>query len=135
MKKLASILGVILLLTVMSCETTTDDPPAPVEDYTIKYSVVSTGDVVVDTIMYMDKDGVEQYVFGQINFEHSFVAPSNNYSGKFYISGKIINGSCKYDLSVLDKDGGIISLKGSESSSTSEYNFSYNAIISNTSTK
>lgn len=110
MKNLAFIVVATIFLSSLSCSTSSDDPPAPdpVVDYTIKYSVVSTGDnVVVDTIMYMDADGVEKYVFGEKNFEHSFVKPSNNYHAKFYISGKVTNGSCEYGLLILDKDNQI----------------------------
>ncbi len=109
MKNLAFIVVATILLSSLSCSTSSDDPtPDPVVDYTIKYSVVSTGDnVVVDTIMYMDADGVEKYVFGEKNFEHSFVKLSNNYHAKFYISGKVTNGSCEYGLLILDKDNNI----------------------------
>jgi hypothetical protein len=125
MKKLAFIFVATLLLGWTACDNSSDDPPTPVEDYTVKYSVVSTGSVNMDTIKYMDADGTEKYLLGEANFEHSFVQPSNNYHGKIYISGTIENGSCNYSLTVQNKDGGIISYNGKENSATSPYSFQW----------
>ena len=127
MKKLIFILVATILLSSLSCSTSSDDPtPDPVVDYTIKYSVVSTGDVVVDTIMYMDADGTEKYVLDEKDFEHSFVKPSNNYHAKFYISGKTINGTCSYGLYILDKDESSVYTDNNESGTTN-VNFTFSS--------
>ena len=125
MRRLSIFLGVIALLTIMSCKTTNNDNPTPTEDYTIKYSVASTGNVVIDTIMYMDVDGVEKYELGKTNFEHSFVQPSTNYHAKLYISGTVEDGSCDYSCLVENKDGGIVSIRSSGTSSTSPSSFKW----------
>lgn len=130
MKKLAFIIVAALLLGSMSCDNSTDDPPTPVVDYTIKYSVVSTGDVVMDTIMYLDADGVEKYVLGEKNFAHSFVKPSTNYHGKMYVSGDVVNGKCAYSLLVEQKDGSYAQMNIDSTSSTISISFKWSAEFS-----
>jgi hypothetical protein len=125
MKKLTLIFLATILIGMVSCTKSDDDPPVTITDYTIKYSVISTGNVVMDTIKYMDVDGVEKYKIGEANFEHSFVQPSTNYHGKIYISGTIEDGSCNYLLTVEDKDGGIIEIKENGGSSTSSSSFKW----------
>ena len=126
MKKLAFILVATILLGSLSCtKSSTDDPPIPTPNYTIKYSVVSTGSVVMDTIKCMNSDGSYVYVLNEDHFELSFVQPSNNYHGDMYVSGTVENGSCTYSLSILDEDGGIIDIKDSGTSSTSSSSFKW----------
>ena len=42
-----------------------------------------------------------------------------------YVSGTVENGSCTYSLSILDEDGGIVSIKDNETSSTSSTSFKW----------
>lgn len=113
-----------MILGFISCTKSNDDPP-PTPNYTIKYSVVSTGDVDMDTIKYMDIDGTEKYLVGESNFEHTFVQPATNYKAKIYISGEIINGSCNYYLSITDEDGVIQHIKDDEQTSTLPISFKW----------
>lgn len=124
MKKIVFILVATFLLGVLSCsKSTTDDPPPVIPNYTIKYSVVSTGSVNMDTIKCMNSDGSYIYVLNEDHFELSFVQPSTNYHGDMYVSGTIENGSCTYSLTILDEDGGIVSIKDDEISTTSSTSF------------
>jgi len=125
MKKLAFILVATILLGSLSCtKSSTDDPPQT-PNYTIKYSVVSTGSVNMDTIKCMDNDGSYIYVLNEDHFELSFVQPSTNYHGDMYVSGTIENGSCTYSLTILDEDGGIVSIKDDGTSSSSPSYFQW----------
>ncbi len=126
MKNLVFAIVASMLLLSVSCSKSTTDPPAPVNNYTIKYSAESTGNVLLDTIMYLDENGSEQYKYNLQKFDLSFEQPSNNYHGKILIKGKIINGSCNYGLYIMDKDGGIVQVKsdGTSSSITSYFQFS-----------
>lgn len=126
MKKLTFIFAATLLLGVLSCtKSTSDDPPPVIPDYTIKYSVVSTGNVIMDTIKYMDVAGIEKLELGKVNFEHSFVQPSTNYHGKIYLHGTIESGSSNYSLTVEDEDGNIIDIKENGTSATSSASFKW----------
>ncbi|MAE07959.1 MAG: hypothetical protein CL661_04270 [Bacteroidetes bacterium] len=129
MKKLVYILVAVIILGSISCKKSNDDSPPPTPNYTIKYSVVSTGDVEMDTIKYMDSDGIEKYLLGESNFEHTFVQPATNYHGKIYISGEIINGSCNYYLSITDEDGDIQDIKDGGKSSNLPLSFKWWAEI------
>jgi len=125
MKKLAFILVAIMLLGSVSCDNSSDDPPTPTPNYTIKYSVVSTDSVNMDTIKCMNNDGSYIYVLNEDHFDLSFVQPSTNYHGDMYVSGTVENGSCTYSLSILDEDGGIVSIKDNGTSATSSTSFKW----------
>lgn len=133
MKKLAYLLIIVIILGSISCKkSNNDDPPTPTPKYTIKYSVVSTGNVEMDTIKYMDIEGTEKYLTGESNFEHTFVQPSTNYHAYLYVSGEIIDGSCNYHLRILDEDGGIVHMKEDGHTSTQPYTFKWWAESSKT---
>ena len=118
MKNLAFIFAATLFLGVLSCTKTIKDPPPPVDNYTIKYSVVSVDSVDMDTIECMDIDGSYIYVIDENHFELSFVHPSTNYHGDMYISGTVIDVSCNYSLIVEAEDGSIVHIKENATSST-----------------
>jgi len=123
MKKLVIILIAFIMLGSLSCKKTTDTP-ADVT-YTVKYSVVSIGDVVVDTIIYLNSAGVEETLVNQNQFSHSFESV-NSYHGKLHLSGKTNNGSCDYGLQILEV-GEIIKDNSSGSQSTVPVVFSFSA--------
>ncbi len=83
MKKLA--FAFLAIITVISFSCKKSDTPDPSENvtYTVKYSVVSTGDVTVDTIIYLNSNGVEETLLNQNQFSHSFNS-ENSYHGKLY---------------------------------------------------
>ena len=111
MKNITLILIAAIFFATTSCNKSSDDNP-DVTNYTIKYSFVSTGNVTVDTIAYVDVNGEEKYVFGETQFSHSFTQPSNNYKAKFYVSlVNSDNGSCNYSNSVDNEEGLSVSLK------------------------
>jgi len=127
MKYLFTILLATAVIFNFSCKKDSDDP---VEDYSIKYTVVSNDSVKMDTIMYLDADGVEKYLFGEGNLTHSFTQPSNNYHAKLYVSGNTGNiGSSNYSVQVLDQDSGVVDLKESSTSGT-DINFTWTGEVS-----
>ena len=133
MKKLAFVLLSAIVFTSIHCnKTTTDDPPTPTEgDYTIKYTVVSTGDVIVDTIIYLDSDGTEKTLLDQKQFDHSFVQPANNYHGKLHLSGTTNNnGKCSYSLEIIEKDGAMANVDADISQTPSLTHFSFSSEFS-----
>lgn len=114
MKNIAILTVAILVLSIISCKKSSDDPTP--EDYNISYTVSSTNEVVMDTIMYMDESGNKKYLFGEANFTNSFVQPSNNYHALLFVSGSIGNiGNCEYSVKILDKDGNIVRSEKSNS--------------------
>lgn len=127
MKKLLVILIVFIVLGSLSCKKTETDPPADVT-YTVKYSIASTGDVVVDTIIYLNASGVEETLVNQNQFSHSFESV-NVYHGKLHVSGNTNNGSCDYGLQILEGEG-IIKDNSSGSQSTVPVSFSFSAEFS-----
>ena len=111
MRNITLILVAIIFMAVTSCNKSSDDN-SDVTNYTINYSLVSTGNVTIDTIAYVDVNGEEKYVFGETQFSHSFTQPSNNYKAKFYVSGSNgDNGSCNYSSSVDNEEGLSVALK------------------------
>lgn len=122
MKKISFILVAFIILCSVSCKKSTTDTPVDVT-YTVKYSVVSTGNVTVDTIIYMNYSGVEETLLGQARFTHSFES-ENGYHGKLYVSGTTVNGSCSYGLIVLT-DGGIYYIDSTSTSSSQPLHFHY----------
>lgn len=106
MKQITTIILAILVTLTFSCTKDSDDTD-PVENYTIKYEIVSTGDVIMDTIKYLDVNGTTQYLIGEGNLSHSFTQPSNNYHALLYASGSVVSvGSCTYSIQVIDENGG-----------------------------
>lgn len=117
MKKLINLFLAIMVIATISCNKSDDD--THVENYTIQYSVTSSTPVEMDTIMYMDVNGTEQYLIGEGSFTHSFTQPSNNYHGKLYVSGNSgNNGSSDYSLEILDENSSIITVKESGTEGT-----------------
>lgn len=122
------------LLSIVSCSTTSDDnPPTPVVDYTIKYSVSSTSNVAIDTIIYLDKDGVEKSAPSNSNFELSFVQKSNNYHAKLYVKGEIVNGTCNISTEVIQPDSSFAGINAKEYSFPT--NFTYESEFKNSESK
>ncbi len=101
----------------VSCSDSDPDDPEPVVNYTIEYTVVSTGDVTVDTIKYINVDGEFVYVLGETQFNHSFTQPSNNYHAEFYISGAIgDSGNCSFAVKVIEPDSSYADIDSDEAS-------------------
>lgn len=125
MKKLVYIFLATIVLCWVSCEKSDSDNPDEDVTYTVKYSVVSTGDVVVDTIIYLNSSGVEVTVVNQNQFSHSFESV-NKYHGKLNLKGKTNNGNCDYSLQILEGST-IIKDNSSSSSSTTPVSFTFYA--------
>lgn len=106
MKNVLFLFIALAIVTFASCSDSSSDNPTPTPtNYTIIYKVVSTGTVDMDTIMYLDADGVEKYVLGEDHLDISFVKPSNNYHAKFYMRGEIGDlGNCVYTVAAKDTD-------------------------------
>jgi len=106
MKNLYLLFVAMAVLTFTSCSSSNSDDPTPTPtNYTIIYKVVSTGTVMMDTIMYMDANGREKYIVGESQLDTSFTMPSNNYHAKFYMRGEIGEmGSCTYTVAAMDTD-------------------------------
>ncbi len=117
----------LAIITVISFSCKKSDTPDPSENvtYTVKYSVVSTGDVTVDTIIYLNSNGVEETLLNQNQFSHSFNS-ENSYHGKLYISGSTTNnGNCEYGFQILQGDDVIKdNSSGSQSSTPVGFTFS-----------
>lgn len=110
MKNVLILFIALAVVTFSSCSDSSSDDPTPTpENYTIVYKVVSTGTVDMDTIMYMDAEGVEKYVLGEDHLDISFESPSTNYHAKFYMRGEIGDlGSCTYTVAAMDTDSSLI---------------------------
>ncbi len=110
MKNLLFLFVAMAVLTFSSCSSSSSDDPTPTPtNYTIIYKVVSTGTVMMDTIMYLDASGVEKYLIGEDQLDISFESPSNNYHAKFYMRGEIDgSGSCTYTVAAMDTDSSLI---------------------------
>lgn len=128
MKKLAFILLALITLSWISCEKSDSDNPSEDVTYTVKYSIVSTGDVVIDTILYLNSAGVEETLVNQNQFSLSFNTV-NSYNGKLYIQGVTNNGSSNYSLKILQGDD-IIKDNSSGAYSTIPTSFMFNAYFS-----
>ncbi len=120
MKKLVFVLIVTILFGSVSCKKSED--PADIT-YTVKYSVVSTGDVTIDTIIYVNSGGAEVLLLAQSQLAQSFES-INGYHGKLYVSGTTTNGSCAHSVQIL-QDSGIIKDNSSVSESTVTISFKY----------
>lgn len=108
MKKLTYVLVAFVIMVSVSCKKSSDTPSNVT--YTVKYEVVSIGDtsgnVTIDTIIYLNSNGVEVILEGETQFSHSFEV-ENTYHGKLYVSGLTKdNGSCTHGLQIL-KEGGL----------------------------
>ncbi len=124
MQKIAFILLAIMILGSISCNNS-NDTPDPDVIYTIEYEVASTGDVTVDTIMYLDVNGDDKYVLGASNWGHSF-EQKNGYHAKLYISGTITSGKCGYSIGVKrDGESGYVAIAADSTSSTSALHFKF----------
>lgn len=108
MKNVLFLFVAMAVITFSSCSSSSSDDPTPTPtptNYTIIYKVVSTGTIDMDTIMYLDADGVEKYVIGEDHLDISFESPSNNYHAKFYMSGEVGTfGNCTYTVGAMDTD-------------------------------
>ncbi len=113
MKKLTFILVATVMLASISCKKTNDTEDIT---YTVKYSVVSTGDVTVDSIIYVNSSGAEVLLLDQNQFAQSFESV-NSYHGKLFVSGTTTNGSCAHSVQILRGEGII-----KDNSSVSESN-------------
>lgn len=129
MKKLV----VLFLVAIIGISCSKSDDDEVQTTYTVSYSVTSTGDVAVDTIMYMNESGSEVVLLDQNNFNLSFNSV-NNYHGKIYVSGMVNNGECDYCLKILE-GGGINSLDSSGTISTSPMHFTFSSEYSHQSSK
>ena len=106
MKRLIYILVAIVIVSSVSCKKSSDTPTNV--KYTVQYEVVSIGDtsgnVIIDTIIYLNSSGVEVILTGETQFSHSFEV-MNTYHGMLYVSGLTKdNGSCTHGLQIL-KEG------------------------------
>ena len=128
MKKLAFIILALITLSWIGCEKSDSDTPSEDVTYTVKYSIVSTGDVVIDTIIYLNSAGVEETLVNQNQFSLSFNSV-NSYNGKLYIQGITNNGSSNYSLQVLNGED-IVKDNSSSSHSTTPVSFMFNAYFS-----
>ncbi len=116
MKNILLILITTIFIGFISCNKSDNDPDPEIEDYKIVYEVNSHGDVTMDTIMYLLPGGTEEIKTGLNSLTHQFMAPSNNYHAKLYVSGEIDSiGSCTYSLKILDKNDSIVEIEGSMS--------------------
>ncbi len=120
MRNLLLLATAILFIGITSCKK---DDDSEKKTYTIKYEVMSTGDVAVDTIKYMDSNNQEVTLVGQTDFSHSFTSVTN-YHAKLYVSGTTNNGKCEYEMSVLLQEA-IIGTKMSDTESTFPVGFSW----------
>jgi len=108
MKNISLLFIAIAMFAFASCSDSGSDDPTPTPtptNYTIIYKVVSTGTVMMDTIMYMDANGKQNYIVGEAQLDTSFVMPSNNYHAKFYMRGEIGElGNCTYTVAAKATD-------------------------------
>ncbi|NQU35695.1 MAG: hypothetical protein HQ521_20905 [Bacteroidetes bacterium] len=136
MKKLTLIIVVSMSIIAFSCSKSDDDTndpdPTPVENYTIEYSVISTGKVTIDDITYLDKDGTSITISDDTLFVKSFEQPLNNYHGKIYVKGSIEEyGTSTYSLKIYDINNNIVKTKLGETYGAGS-NFAWSAEFKNT---
>lgn len=98
MKKITLLLFAITLVIAIACSKSS---PEPSKIYTVKYSIISTDTVVMDTIQYKDYKGEIITLLGQNELDYSFTS-ADNYDASLYLSGNIIiKGSVSLSLEVF----------------------------------
>jgi hypothetical protein len=88
----------VALFVVISCSKS---PTEPDTIFTVKYSIVSTGDVQMDTIQYKNIHGKTMTIKKENNLNYWFTS-SNGYDACLFMSGLIKDGTVDFKLQVMN---------------------------------
>ncbi|MDP2722328.1 MAG: hypothetical protein Q8O72_06210 [Bacteroidales bacterium] len=98
MKKITLILFALAIISVVGCSKSSSTPDTI---YTVQYSIVSTGTVIMDTIQYKNMNGETITLLGQNNADYSFTS-NNQYDADLYMAGNLKDGTVVMSLTILN---------------------------------
>jgi len=88
----------VALFVVISCSKS---PTEPDTIFTVKYSIISDGNVQMDTILYKNLHGETITIKKENNLNYWFTS-SNGYDAGLFMSGVINDGTVEFKLQVMN---------------------------------